>query len=279
MTQSDGGKKYTLLEAAVKLAPDIKQLVPLDCSISVADREKFLVDYPSESLQLMDNTGKKIPKESGLYKAIQTGETQRRILPEKVYGVPFRSVTVPIKEDREVIGGFGLGLSLYYQQTLAQAAQSFKSTSENVLSSTEELSASAQELAAGMEVLDTLKNEMEEQVDKTEVILNFIKKVAANSNLLGLNAAIEAARVGEAGHGFEVVATEIRKMAENSAKSVEEVEEIVDNIKLKVARINEEITRILEISRYQAISTQEINTSLQGLSEYVDKIEDVAQKF
>ena len=278
MNQSGEEKKYSLLEAVVKMAPFIRELVPLDCSISVTDREKFLIEYPAEELRFMNNTGKAIPKESGMHKALNTGEVQKIVLPKEVYGFPFKAVAVPIKDDSGIIGGLGLGLSLNTQQTLIEAADSFSSTSENVVSSTEELSASAQELAAGMEILDQLKKEMEEQVGKTEVMLNFIKKVAANSNLLGLNAAIEAARVGEAGRGFEVVATEIRKMAENSAKSVEEIEEIINTIKLKVSKISEEIPRILEISLHQASATQEITASILGLTEYVEKIKDIADK-
>ena len=128
-----------------------------------------------------------------------------------------------------------------------------------------------------MEILNTLKKDMEDQVNKTEVMLDFIKKWQ-QIEFAGLNAAIEAARVGEAGSGFEVVATEIRKMADNSTKSVEEIKEIIETIKEKVGNISEEILRILEISRHQATATQEISTSIQGLSQYVENIEDIAQK-
>ncbi|RJX23364.1 MAG: hypothetical protein C4554_11110 [Dethiobacter sp.] len=77
--------------------------------------------------------------------------------PKEIYGFPIKTVSVSIKDEAGVIGGLGVGLSLKNQDTLIDAAQSFASTSEEVVTSTEELSASANELAAGMEILNTVK--------------------------------------------------------------------------------------------------------------------------
>ena len=270
-------KKYTLLEAAVELAPLFQKLVALDCAIAVTDREKFLADCTGEDSELISNQGKEISEEGSVYHAMRTGELYKTIIPREAYGIPFKSTAFPIRDETgQIIGCLGMALSLKNQETLNEAARTFSSTCEEVVASTEELAASAEELASRMETLNASQKDMVEKVEWTDTILNIIKKIAENSNLLGLNAAIEAARVGAEGRGFEVVATEIRKMAESSAKSVEEIKTIIDTIKKQVATISDEIVNILQISQQQASSSEEITASMQNLIVYVENIENIA---
>lgn len=80
---------------------------------------------------------------------------------------------------------------------------------------------------------------MHEEFNQLNQLVEQIRKIAKQSNLLALNAAIEAARVGEAGKGFSVVASEFRKLADNTNKIAFEIEQTVEKLKEKLENCKE----------------------------------------
>jgi methyl-accepting chemotaxis protein len=99
-----------------------------------------------------------------------------------------------------------------------------------VITAIEEVSGHAAGLKLSMEQLD-------ERAEQVGVVLGVIEDIADQTNLLALNAAIEAARAGEAGRGFAVVADEVRKLAEKTMHATSEVHSVVRGIQ-EVARQN-----------------------------------------
>jgi len=115
-------------------------------------------------------------------------------------------------------------------------------------------------------------------LQKTDDILTFIKNIAANTNLLGLNASIEAARAGESGRGFSVVAEEIRKLSYTSSASVQEIKNVLDQIKTETLSIEQGIAHADEVSANQKSSSYEISKAIEELTVLAEKIRDVAYR-
>lgn len=270
--------KENILDVVVKLLPVIHKLFPLDCMIAVSDREKYIGFIPGREIKLEgDITGQPLQDDS-LYAAVNTGKMASFMVPQEVFGVPFRAIGMPIKDDfGNVIGSIGVAISLLTQEELLKVARMVASSSQQISATVEELASSAELLVKQQDDMQILGKNVLEQVGKTDTVLKFISDVASSTNLLGLNAAIEAARAGDYGRGFSVVAEEIRKMSVNSASSIKEIRNILTTIKDNVELMTTKIDQNAAIGEQQAAATQEISASMQELATSAQQIENVAK--
>ncbi len=136
--------------------------------------------------------------------------------------------------------------------TVMEVAQNAASAAEAAEHSMKKAEEGAQALTHAIELLRKIKEkaqhlqrdmeEMERQAEGIGEIINTISDIADQTNLLALNAAIEAARAGEAGRGFAVVADEVRKLAEKTMTATKDVEEYIITIQ-NSARVNMNSTR------------------------------------
>lgn len=146
----------------------------------------------------------------------------------------------------------------YYQHRLRQMSESINDTTMHVSAAMQELAASAHDVDANQKALNTEIKTVSEVAGKITEFTRLIEDIAKQTQLLGLNASIEAARAG---------AEEIRKLAENSKSAVAEIQNFTGQIGHSVDKTVEKGANTSEIVSQQAKAIEECANDLMGLSE------------
>ena len=213
-----------------------------------------------------------------------------------------RAVENMINSIKEVAAGAAVSVEKVTAAT--QATQKGMEAANGTIKVMDELKSGVKEvISSSDESMKKIEEQISQSADKVEElskhneeinkITDVIRGISDQTNLLALNAAIEAARAGEAGRGFAVVADEVRKLAEESQKSTAHINDLlsvvqdqtkettnkINDTKKTILGVSADITRNMEsISDKIEKSSHEVGTALQSLDQINDRVSEVASQ-
>jgi len=168
-------------------------------------------------------------------------------------------------------------MSSYTQHTLSEVEQ----TNSNVHLGQQEVSKSSDITQDLLKTINNAAEQCDQLVESSQsigTVMEVIRNIAEQTNLLALNAAIEAARAGEQGRGFAVVADEVRSLATRSHQSTEQIETMVETLQATSDKIARDMNLCLEQTNSCASQTELAKTAFDNITARVETIFDMTSK-
>lgn len=227
------------LEQTVDFLPVIKQLFTHDVYLTVLDREGIIQGYTiPDGERPMLSVGDVFDDTTGAFREVmRTGMPKHNRLPKEVMGEAFEGELIPIKDGRDIVGCLTCTYSVDVKEHMAEITAKFEASVNNINGSIQTVIDGIEKLFVMLTDMNRMTTSVEGDVHNAVEVVNKISANASRSNILALNASIEAARSGEHGRGFAVVATEMGKLAGDSGSSATEIKDTLNTITEHMASI------------------------------------------
>lgn len=266
------------LESVLEVAGELQQLYDEEVAVCVLDREKVLTWYPGPNLDLKIKVGDPLPRGGISAEVLDTGERVVRRVAKGVLGIPYVGIGYPLKERDLVVGCVVIDISVARYDTLTEAGQEILAAVEQISAAAENVSLSSEELAATVKNMDRETNRVLKDIEHTGKVKDQIQKISMSTNILGLNASIEAARADEFGRGFSVVADEVRKLSESTRVSTREIEFDLKTVQGSVLNLIEAVNQLETVTEAQAKATAELAMALGQIAGLAEKLVEIGDR-
>lgn len=271
---------HGIVTAFDSFAPLLVEMLPEGGMMYVTNRKQIIKRHASTGHQIDKlQVGDPVEELPLVREVIDKRKQISQELPAEKYGVPVMAVADPIMDAQgNVIGCFGLSLPKTMAASVREMSDNLGKGLTDVSAAMEEMTASASEVAQQQELLNNELDKMNELAGEINQVLVFIKEIAEETKMLGLNAAIEAARAGDTGRGFGVVAEEIRRLSDQSKETVVEIRDLIQRIEESIKATLKSSAVTLETTQQQAAATEEVNASTEEMTSLAEQLDHLASE-
>lgn len=257
-----------LMQALIDITPWISDMMQSDMGFAVTDREKFIIQKDGKTVKLNVSPGDPVNPKSAMAEAMKKNGPVAKNMDASLYGIPVRIYGYPITDEKgSVIGSVGIAKNIETWTGLNRSAKELIESSNDIRNAFNQFIEMVSQLNHDSEMLHNEANEINNKFKKTNQVLNSMKTISSQTRLIGLNAAIEAARIGNIGKGFGIVADEIRKLSGNSNEASIEIEKTLSALQVDLQKTTDKVFAINHTIMAQLEKAKEINSRIETFEE------------
>lgn len=267
-----------ILRSFSVVLPYLNTLSRDDTAFVLSNKEKYISYQHAEGFELQIRNGSELDKSAK--DCLKSDKIQKSDIPVSAFDRHLKAIGIPIKNSKgQVIGTIGSVIDMENSKKMISSVNEIAQSLQQVASGISDLAESASELAKSGQHEFQLTQETMEASKRTSEALEIIKTIADKINLLGLNAAIESARAGELGRGFNVVSSEIRKLANQSKESVTTIKEVIEDMNISVNNITSAVDNSAAVSEEQAASIEEVSATIESINDNLQRLKEFNKRF